>query len=184
MHKQINPGAFYYGFPVILLSTADEQGKTNITPISSSWSLGDNVVIGLMMSSKAFENIQATGEVVLNIVPETLIEQIGRIEKLSGKTTANKFEIAGLTPQNAVSVKPQRVKECPLQAEAKVVNISERPDGNYAIIELKIQQFHGEPDILFDEDKIDPTKWKPLIYNFRHYHGLTESKGKNFKAYS
>lgn len=40
MHREINPGAFYYGFPVILLSTADKANHTNITPISSSWSLG------------------------------------------------------------------------------------------------------------------------------------------------
>ena len=56
MHREINPGAFYYGFPVILLSTSDKANHTNITPISSSWSLGKNIVIGLVLGGKALES--------------------------------------------------------------------------------------------------------------------------------
>ena len=184
MHREINPGAFYYGFPVILLSTSDKANHTNITPISSSWSLGKNIVIGLVLGGKALENLKSTGEAVINLVPENLIDNISRIEKLSGKTTPNKFEIAGLTPQESIKVAPKRVLECSLQAEVKVSHITERTEENYAIVEFTVVEFHGQDDVLFDKDRIDPTKWKPLIYNFRHYQGLTETKGKNFKAYS
>ena len=85
MHREINPGAFYYGFPVILLSTADKANHTNITPISSSWSLGKNIVIGLVLGGKALENLKSTGEAVINLVPENLIDNISRIENFQGK---------------------------------------------------------------------------------------------------
>ncbi|HBX6965774.1 TPA: flavin reductase family protein, partial [Klebsiella pneumoniae] len=35
--------------------------------------------------------------------------------------------------------------------------------------------------LLKDNDIIDADLWRPLIYNFRSYHGITESIGRNFK---
>jgi hypothetical protein len=29
---------------------------------------------------------------------------------------------------------------------------------------------------------VDPSRWNPLIYNFRHYFGLGEHLGKTFKS--
>jgi hypothetical protein len=29
---------------------------------------------------------------------------------------------------------------------------------------------------------VDPARWQPLIYNFRHYYGLGEELGKTFRA--
>lgn len=39
--KIIQPSILYYGTPVILLSTMNEDGSTNLSPLSSSWALGD-----------------------------------------------------------------------------------------------------------------------------------------------
>ena len=55
MHKQVHPKSLYWGNTVILLSTIDDTDTTNITPISSSWSLSNNIVIGLSLNSKAIE---------------------------------------------------------------------------------------------------------------------------------
>ncbi|WP_243765362.1 hypothetical protein [Bacillus arachidis] len=35
--KEIKPKILYYGMPIYLLSTLDEDGTTNISPMSSSW---------------------------------------------------------------------------------------------------------------------------------------------------
>ena len=59
MHQTIHPKSFYYGFPVILLTTCDAAAATNITPISSSRCLGNNLVIGLSPHSKALETLHA-----------------------------------------------------------------------------------------------------------------------------
>ncbi|VEG13805.1 flavin reductase family protein [Moraxella cuniculi] len=189
MHIPINPKMFYYGFPVVLLTSVDNQGKTNISPISSSWCLGDNVVIGLGVQGKAYQNIQHCPEVVLNIASENLWQNVEKIAPFTGNMQAvneqyqfcdDKFALAGLTAEPSFKVKPQKITECPLQAEAEVVNIINR-DG-YAIVELKILQVHAAEGLVFDKDKIDPTLWQPLIYNFRHYQGLGEMLGKNFRA--
>lgn len=57
-HQQIKLNSLYYGFPVALISSWNQTEKsTNITPISSVWSLNDQVVIGLGTNSQAFQNL-------------------------------------------------------------------------------------------------------------------------------
>lgn len=189
MHKPISPKMFYYGFPVILLTTIDENNKTNITPISSSWCLGDNVVIGLGTQGKAYQNLKICQEVVLNIADETLWQKIEKIAPFTANKSAvnesyqfcdDKFAVGEFTEQNSLKIKPKRIAECPLQAECVIECIHER--NGYVIIELKIVQVHVLENLIFDDDKINPDKWQPLIYNFRHYQGLGELLGKNFRA--
>ncbi|MGE5704689.1 MAG: flavin reductase family protein, partial [Clostridia bacterium] len=38
--REIKPSILYYGTPVILLTTQNEDGSSNISPLSSSWALG------------------------------------------------------------------------------------------------------------------------------------------------
>lgn len=191
MHKQVKPKSFYYGFPVILLTTIDEHGKTNITPISSSFCLGDNIIVGLSLGGKALENLRKTPEAVLNLASVALWEKVESLAQFTGRESAkgsdkvpfyceNKFIQGGFTAQASDLVKPARILEAPIQAEVKLVNINERE--NFGILEFKIQKIHAEEALIKDGDQIDYSQWQPLIYNFRYYQGVTEAKGKNFKA--
>lgn len=192
MHQIIQPQMFYFGFPVILLTTTNHQNHHNITPISSSWCLGKNIVIGLGTQGKAFENLNDCREMVLNLPDAKLQSQIERIAPFTGKNPIpeiqkehyqfceNKFELGGFTPIPAVQVKPMRILECPIHAECQVKEITDR--GSYAIVELEILMVHAEEELIFAENKINPEKWQPLIYNFRHYYSLGECLGKNFRA--
>ncbi len=38
--ETIQPSILYYGTPVLMLSTLNENGSTNLSPLSSSWALG------------------------------------------------------------------------------------------------------------------------------------------------
>jgi len=51
-HVTIHPKIWYYGAPVVLLSTENPDGSTNITPLSSSRALGQSVVLGLGVDSQ------------------------------------------------------------------------------------------------------------------------------------
>ena len=72
-----------------------------------------------------------------------------------------------------------RIQECPLQVECLVENIIKRD--SHAIVELRVNHVHADVSLLKDNDIIDADLWSPLIYNFRSYHGITESIGRNFK---
>ena len=41
---EINPPVLYFGTPVIILSTLNEDGSTNLSPLSSAWALGDREI--------------------------------------------------------------------------------------------------------------------------------------------
>lgn len=52
MFKQIHKDSLYYGFPVTLLATQSIDGTDNISPISSSWTLNNHVVLGVSLGGK------------------------------------------------------------------------------------------------------------------------------------
>ena len=81
-------------------------------------------------------------------------------------------------------VRPPLVRECPLQMEAVVKNIYALSDDNIgaAIVEASVVKVHARKDLVLDDQHIDPMKWKPLIYSFRHYFSLGEQLGKSFKS--
>jgi hypothetical protein len=41
---------------------------------------------------------------------------------------------------------------------------------------------HALKDIIQKDHYIDPSKWSPLIYNFRHYFALGKEMGKTFRS--
>lgn len=191
-HKKINFESLYYGFPVILLTTIDNEGITNIAPISSSWVLDNNIVIGLGTSSKSFENLKINPEAVLNLPDETLYENVEKIAPYTGKTdvskekanmgykfSKDKFLIGSFTSEKSIDIKPDKISESPIQIETKVLKINIRDW--YAIIELEIISVYAFEELLNNSKYLDSDKWHPLIYNFRKYHGLKPNIGKNFR---
>ncbi len=40
MHRSIEPAIHYWGTPVVLISSLNEDGSTNVSPMSSAWWLG------------------------------------------------------------------------------------------------------------------------------------------------
>jgi len=87
MFKKLEKNGFYYGFPVLLMTTKDkETGKSNITPLSSSFVLGKTIVVGIGFGNKGFKNIEAGSDVTFNVPDENLYESVKKIEKFTGDT--------------------------------------------------------------------------------------------------
>ena len=55
--------------------------------------------------------------------------------------------------------------------------------GGRAVI-AEVLRVHADETYVIDEsDHVDPDKWSPLVYNFRHYYGLADEElGKTFRA--
>ena len=188
--KSFLPTMFYYGFPVVLLTTTDKDGNADVTPISSTFTLGANAVIALVKLNKAYHNVMEVPEVVFNLPTAAMWEKVEAIapytaqnpvppQKMGKYTyTDDKFRIGGFTQLPSEKVRPPRIAECPIQAEAKVKNVNDRDA--YVLVELEFVQVHAEDHLVMEGNKINPLEWEPLIYNFKHYYGLGEHKGLNF----
>lgn len=83
--KIIQPSILYYGTPVILLSTLNEDGSTNLSPLSSSWALGDSIVLGVSTCGKALENLERQAGCVINVPDSSLWSNVERLASYTGK---------------------------------------------------------------------------------------------------
>jgi flavin reductase (DIM6/NTAB) family NADH-FMN oxidoreductase RutF len=148
-------------------------------------------MLGLGTRGKTFENLERTGECVLNLPSSAMVSQVDRLALTTGKNpvpeyktrmgfryVADKFALAGLTADSSETVRPPRVVECPVQLEAVIENLHTlgSPDDFHAAIEARVVRVHVEESILNDEKRhyIDTDKWKPLIMSFCEFYGLGE----------
>jgi len=191
-HIKTQLNSLYYGFPVALLTSWDQKtGTTNITPVSSVWSLSDQVVLGISQNSKCFDNLQNTPELVLNVPDRQLWTQVEAIAKTTGKKSlpeykkkrgyhycSNKFELGGFTADHSLFVKPEKIKECGIQVELAVNKINSRTD--FAIIEAQVLTSYVD-SCLLDGQHIAHAKWHPIFYKFREYCTDNQSLGFNFR---
>ncbi|ANE47715.1 flavin reductase [Paenibacillus swuensis] len=187
-HVEIQPNILYFGTPVVLISTMNEDGSANLAPMSSAWWLNQSCMLGLSRKSQTVENLQRNKECVLNLPSVELVRAVDRLALYTGKNPVpeskakrgytylgDKFETAGVSEQPSHLVGPPRVMECPVQLEATMVQIHdfEQPS-SLVSIEVKILKVHIDEELLLYKDQhyIDPDKWKPLIMNFCEFYGL------------
>jgi flavin reductase (DIM6/NTAB) family NADH-FMN oxidoreductase RutF len=193
MHHRSEPAILYFGTPVVLISTVNEDGTVNLAPMSSAFWLGWRAVLGLSAFSKTTENLLRTGQCVLNLPSEELVGAVNRLARTTGtdpvpawkaragyRTERDKFALAGLTPLPAETVASPRVRECPVQLEAVLeahhglANDDDALRGRLLTLELRVQRVHLDESILLasDPNRVDPDKWRPLIMSFQHFYGL------------
>ena len=67
MHVPYDTEKFYYGFPVYILAYPDETVGVGITTGSSSYSLGQMVMIGCDSTTHAARSIKRSGVCSLNL---------------------------------------------------------------------------------------------------------------------
>src|SRR5215813_10916201 len=84
MHRTVEPAILYFGTPVVLVSSLNEDGSPNLAPMSSAWWLGWNCMLGFGARSKTPQNILRTGECVLNLPSEYLVPNVDRLARLTG----------------------------------------------------------------------------------------------------
>ncbi|MGB0886203.1 MAG: flavin reductase family protein [Chitinophagales bacterium] len=154
--------------PICWASTVNEAGEINLAPYSFFNAYSSNPPILVFSSNRrgrdnttkdTLHNIEATREVVINIVPYSLVNQM-TISSTDYSAEVNEFEKAGVTPLESELVKPFRVKESPVQFECKVTEIiplgSEGGAGNLFICEIVKMHFSER---VLDEDKtLNPFK--------------------------
>jgi flavin reductase (DIM6/NTAB) family NADH-FMN oxidoreductase RutF len=198
MHTTIEPGILYFGTPVVLISTVNEDGSFNLAPMSSAFWLGWRCVLGLAAASQTPRNMGRTGQCVLNLPSAALAGMVDRLALTTGtdpvpdgklrrgyRYEPNKFGVSGFTAMASETVAAPRVRECPVQLEAVVETIRGLAEddpalrGRTNVIEVRVQRVHVDPAIRVDGEpnRIDPDKWRPLILSFQEFYGLGPKAG-------
>src|SRR6202171_6179691 len=181
MHRTIDPAILYFGTPVALISSLNQDGSPNIAPMSSAWWLGWSCMLGLGAMGQTSDNLIRTRECVMNLPSDAQVTHVDRLALTTGKNPVpekkidwgyryepGKFDIAGLTSDASVAVAPPRIRECPVQMEGIVHDV--RAFGknvNANMFEVHIVKLHVAEELLMENGRhIDPLKWRPLIMSF------------------
>lgn len=199
--RTIEPKILYFGTPVALVTSLNADRTTNLAPISSFWALGWTMTLGLLEETQTAENLERHHECVVNLPSPDMWRQVEKLAPLTGKdpvpdlkadqfrTEKDKFGASGLTGERSELVVPERVAECPVQMEARVLGTDrlggKKLDklGGGISVRIEIMRVHVDEALITGERHIDPNAWSPLIYNFRHYYRLAETEiGKTFRA--
>ncbi|MEO3796590.1 flavin reductase family protein [Nonomuraea sp. B10E15] len=187
-HTLIEPNILYFGTPVVLISSMNEDGTPNLAPMSSAFWLGWRAVLGLAVRSKTSQNLLRTGECVLNLPSDALAPAVDRLALTTGsdpvperkqvrgyRHVADKFGRAGLSAVPSETVAPPRVGECPVAMEAVVERHHPVGDeGGILAFEVRVQRVwvHDGIRMAGTDDHIDPDAWRPLIMSFQKLYGL------------
>lgn len=195
MHNPIDPAILYFGTPVVLVSSENEDGSANVAPISSAWWLGKYCMLGFGARSKTPANILRTGQCVLNLPSVDQVSAVDRLARTTGSDPVpahkvqmgyrhekDKIGLAGFQADPSALVRPPRLRQCPVQLEAVLERAHPLADSNPEArgllvgIEVKIVRVHVEDSIRMagHQDRIDPDLWRPLMMSFCQFYGLGE----------
>lgn len=151
--------------PIAWVVTQNKTGQINTAPYSFFNVMGSappTVAIGLLADpERGFKdtarNILDTGEFVINLVPERLVEKMN-ITSVDAPTGLNELELAGLTTNASTHVKPPRIAESPVAFEC--VNLSSVVTGPQQTIVIgRVLAVHIDDDLVTNADRghIDTT---------------------------
>lgn len=186
MKRLLNPKMLYFGTPVLLISSFNDDGTTNIAPMSSAWWVGNTAMLGMSMHSQTVRNLRQRPQIVLNLVDATMVNAVDRLALLTGRAEVpaykqqrgyryewDKFAAARLTPAPFGADMPVGVAESPIQLEGRVERIHEIDgrDSGLRAMEVTVLRTHVEESLLMTHHPtyIDPLRWNPLFMKFTEY---------------
>ena len=114
--------------PIAWVVTQDREGRLNAAPYSFFNAMGSEpptVVLGIQSDTgRGFKdtaaNIHATGEFLINLVPEAMVESMN-VTALDAPVGMNELEIAGLETLPSTHIKPPRIKGSPVAFECQLL---------------------------------------------------------------
>jgi flavin reductase (DIM6/NTAB) family NADH-FMN oxidoreductase RutF len=192
MNISVEPSILYFGTPVVLISTLNEDASLNVAPMSSAWWLGWNCMLGLGAKGHTAQNLLREKECVLNLPSVNQVAAVNKLAKTTGSNPVpphkvamgyrhekDKLGISDLTAEPSQSVRPARIAECLIQLEAVLETVrpfGRRPDKDPGALafEVRIVGTHVDTSLLVEgvKDRIDPDKWRPLMMSFCRFYGL------------
>ncbi|HEX5117664.1 MAG TPA: flavin reductase family protein [Pseudonocardiaceae bacterium] len=187
MHVAPGLKVLYFGTPVVLISSRNDDGSANLAPMSSAWWLDQTCMLGLGNSGQTAANLLREGECVLNLPSSAMVDAVDRIALTTGKAVVpdykveqgyryepNKFSVARLTEQPSELVRAPRVAECPIQMECRVIAAHPigGPDTNATAFQVEVLRTHVEEGLVIPGTHyVDPNGWDPLIMKFCEFFG-------------
>lgn len=170
MAKEIwKPGNMLYPLPVVMVSTADRNGKSNIITIAWAGTVCTNppmVSISVRPERYSYLALQETGEFVINLTTRELAFATDYCGVKSGRDV-DKFKETGLTPLPAKEVSAPLIAESPVNLECRVRQVL--PLGSHHMFLADVVAVHADEKYMDENHKFHLEKAEPIVYSHGAY---------------
>lgn len=162
--------------PIAFVSTVSPEGRLNLAPFSYFNAISSKpAYIAITYTHRpddpkdTLRNIRETGEFVVNVVSEELLEPM---VKTSGEYPSgiDEFELAGLTARPSRLVKPPAVAESPAHLECRFEH--EMTFGNGTLVVGEVIAIDVD-DAMFTDGYVDAMKLRPVGRLAGEFYSLT-----------
>ena len=163
--------------PVVLVSCGHGE-QANIITIAWTGILCSNppqIGIGVRPSRHSHGLIQETGEFVVNIPGEGMLDEVEYCGFISGREV-DKFTARGLTPAPGSAVQTPIIAECPLNIECRVTQTL--PLGSHDLFIGEVVAVQLSQEALDEQGRVDNGKLKPIAFTGDGYWGLGSFLGR------
>ena len=154
--------------PICFASTVNKNGDPNLAPFSFFNIFSSNPPIAVFSpaysgrtgaAKDTLNNVLEVPECVINVVNYSMVHQTSLASSPFAKDV-NEFLKTGFTPIASDLVKPFRVKESPVQLEARVIEVKAlgKAGGAGNLVICEIVRMHIQEAILNDAQQIDTKK--------------------------
>jgi flavin reductase (DIM6/NTAB) family NADH-FMN oxidoreductase RutF len=172
-----NPFVALRPVPVVLVSSGHSE-QANIISIAWTGILCSNppqLGIGVKPDRHSHGLIQKTGEFVVNVPGEGLLEEVEACGFVSGRDV-DKFARQRLTPAPGTVVQTPIIEECPLNIECRLVHTL--PLGSHDLFIGEVVAVQLGEEVLDERGRVDNGKLKPILFTGDEYWGLGSFLGR------
>lgn len=163
------PGNMLYPVPAVMVSAADQQGKTNIITVAWTGTVCTNpamLYISVRPERYSYHMIRETGEFVVNLTTRQLVRAADYCGVRSGRDT-DKWKDMNLTPKKADQVLAPVISESPVNLECRVTEVKEL--GSHHMFLAEIVAVDVDAAYLNEKGKFELNHTKLVAYSHGEY---------------
>jgi flavin reductase (DIM6/NTAB) family NADH-FMN oxidoreductase RutF len=163
---------------LVTLVTCGHGERANIIPIAWTGILCSSppqVGIAVRPSRHSHGIIQETGEFVVNIPGEELLDEVEYCGFTSGREV-DKFAARGLTPAPGSAIQTPIIAECPINLECRLTHTL--PLGSHDLFIGEVVAVQLSQEVLDEQGRIDNSKLRPILFTSDEYWGLGRFLGR------
>lgn len=172
------PGNMLYPLPAVMVSVADNAGRTNILTVAWTGTVCTNppmVYISVRPSRYSHHMIVETSGFVINLTTEELAHATDYCGVRSGREV-DKWKEAKLTPVKSDLVKAPCIAESPVNIECRVVRTEHL--GSHDMFLAEVAAVHVDDRYMDGTGSFHLEKARPIVYSHGEYYALGKRIGK------
>lgn len=178
MAKELwKPGNMLYPLPVVMVSVADKEGKSNILTVAWAGTVCTNppmVSISVRPERYSYHMLKETGEFVINLTTRDLAKATDYCGVRSGRDV-DKWKEMNLTPVPSLEVKVPSIAESPVNIECRVHHVEKL--GSHHMFVAEVVAVQVDDAYMDDKKSFHLSQAKPIVYSHGEYYLLGEKLG-------